>query len=126
MIASTTLPEKIALLTALAEQYGCPWLEFDEHMAKPSEILFRLDLQYLKTAGWMPLLVAAEEATVVACAPSPALAEEIRAMLGVETIRFLVTLPADLIRIIEHNQDVNPDFPPAAGPRFGSNEAVRR
>jgi uncharacterized membrane protein YidH (DUF202 family) len=114
-LVSANALKKQEALAALAEQYGCPWLEYDEQMAKPPEVLFEVDLQYLKTAGWMPLEVTAEEATVVACAPSPALAAEVRQTLGVDTVRFKVTLPADLIRIIEHNQDVNPGFPPAAG-----------
>jgi uncharacterized membrane protein YidH (DUF202 family) len=33
----------------------------------------------------------------------------------VTNVEFLAALPADLVRIIEHNQDVNPSFPPAAG-----------
>jgi uncharacterized membrane protein YidH (DUF202 family) len=35
--------------------------------------------------------------------------------LHVDTIDIKVAIPSDLIRIIEHNQDLNPGFPPAAG-----------
>jgi len=43
------------------------------------------------------------------------LANEIRKLLRVELINWLVALPSDLIRIIENNQDVNPHFPSSAG-----------
>ncbi|MEJ2032192.1 MAG: DUF202 domain-containing protein [Deltaproteobacteria bacterium] len=107
--------KKYEMLAALGERHGCPWVEYSERVTAPAPLLWRLDLEKLKTAGWFPRSVANGKATVIALEPGPALAAAIKEMLGVETVDFQVTLPEDLIRIIEHNQDVNPHFPPSAG-----------
>ncbi|MDA8163624.1 MAG: hypothetical protein M0017_01135 [Desulfobacteraceae bacterium] len=108
-------PGKHALLSALAERYGCPWVEYSEKVNAPVPLLWQFDLAKLKAEGWFPLSVTDRKAVVIATAPGPELAAEVKAMTGVEEVAFQVTLPADLIRIFEHNQDVNPRFPPTAG-----------
>ena len=107
--------ERSAQLAALSERFGCPWLEYDENIAAPMLLLLRLDLEALKRELWFPRRVENGRATVVACAPGPALAQHVQAVLGVSEVQFLVTLPSDLVRIVEHNQDLNPGFPPIAG-----------
>ncbi len=112
-----TLPprQKLESLRVLAERYGCPWIEYSEAVNGPAELLRRLDLEALKGAGWFPLAVSAGVATVIALDPGLELAAIAKKTLQVDEIQFLVTLPADLIRIIEHNQDLNPNFPATAG-----------
>lgn len=106
---------KHELLFSLAEFYGCPCVEFDEGIAASQDIMGRMDAERLKAALWFPLSVEQDKAEVIACYPdTPGLAEDIKKTLGVERIGFRVALPSDLLRIIEHNQDVNPGFPPAA------------
>jgi len=107
--------KKIEAILALAEEHGCPWTEYRENITGPAEVLRGLDLEQLKVEGWFPFQVGEGQARVIATAPSPALAAHICARLMVTDVAFVVTLPADLIRIIEHNQDVNPAFPPQAG-----------
>lgn len=107
--------EKFNALVALGERYGCPWVEYQETVIGPQFLLWRLDMGQLRAGGWFPRAVADGRATVIATAPSPALAEEIRRTLGVAEVEFQVTLPDDLARIFDHNQDLNPGFPPAAG-----------
>ena len=107
--------KKLEALLAVAEEHGCPWIEYRENINGPAEVLRRLDLEQLKSEGWFPHVVAADRARVIACAPTAALARAIGERLGVAAVEFVVTLPADLIRIIEHNQDLNPGFPPPAG-----------
>lgn len=102
-------------LTELSERYGCPWLEYDEQITAPMLLRLRLDLEELKKEGWFPRRIENGRATVIASAPSPELAQRISTLLGCEAVDFQVTLPADLHRIIEHNQDVNPGFSPTAG-----------
>jgi uncharacterized membrane protein YidH (DUF202 family) len=114
-MASTTASAKLALLTSLAERYDCPGLEFSESVTGPAAVLRRINPEQLKDEQWFPQRVQDNEASVIACRPTPELAAKIRQVLQVATVRFTVTLPADLIRIIEHNQDINPGFPPAAG-----------
>ena len=75
-----------------------------------------MDMERLKRALWLPLSITEEKAEVIACYPDdPQVRDDIQKTLQVKTIDFKVALPADLIRIIEHNQDLNPGFPPSAG-----------
>ena len=107
---------KHEILFCLAEQYGCPFVEYDEGLVVSQQIVRRMDMERLKRALWLPLSISTDRAEVIASYPAdPAVVEDIHSTLGVDTIAFKVALPADLIRIIEHNQDLNPGFPPAAG-----------
>jgi len=107
--------EKYKALKELSELHGCGWIEFDENIAQQLPLLLRLDLEKLKQDCWFPYKVVEDRATIITCRPNPDLAEEVKKVLGVATVDFLVTLPADLVRIIEHNQDVNPNFPASSG-----------
>jgi len=107
--------EKLQALAALAEQYGCPWVEYQESVTCPQFLLWKLDMAKLLAEGWFPRKVADGRATVIATAPGPEVAAKVREILGVQEVDFQVTLPEDLVRIFEHNQDLNPGFPPAAG-----------
>ncbi|MDD3814627.1 MAG: hypothetical protein PHZ02_08270 [Desulfocapsaceae bacterium] len=111
----TTGFEKLQALKDLSTKYDCPFVEFQESVTGPQFLLWKLDLKQFRTEGWFPRTVVDGRATVVAIAPCPALAESIRKTLAVSVVEFQVTLPSDLIRIIEHNQDVNPGFPATAG-----------
>ncbi len=102
-------------MSALAEQYGCPSIEFNERITGQGDILRQLDLEKLKNEGWFPQKVAVDQATVITHHPSPSLATKIKKTLHVSTVDFVVTLSGDLTRIIEHNQDINPGFRPEAG-----------
>ena len=107
---------KHEILFCLAEQYDCPFVEFDEGLIVSQQIVRRMDMERLKSALWLPISIAKEKAEVIASYPGdPLLQEDVRTTLGVAEIAFRVALPSDLIRIIEHNQDLNPGFPPAAG-----------
>jgi len=107
---------KHEILFSLAGQYDCPFVEFEEGLIVSQQIIRRMDMERLKRALWLPLSISKEKAEVIACSPGdPLVQEDIRSTLGVDEIAFKVALPSDLIRIIEHNQDLNPGFPPAAG-----------
>jgi uncharacterized membrane protein YidH (DUF202 family) len=107
---------KHGILRSLSEYYGLPWVEYSESLLPGDEVIGRLDLERLKETLWFPLSVSENSADVIVCDPDdPALTEEIQRTLKVERINKFISLPADLIRIIENNQDVNPNFPPSAG-----------
>jgi uncharacterized membrane protein YidH (DUF202 family) len=73
-------------------------------------------MERLKRSHWLPVSVRGKSAEVIAYQPdSPALMEEVKGSLGAEEVRFIVALPAEIVRMVENNQDINPDFPPAAG-----------
>jgi uncharacterized membrane protein YidH (DUF202 family) len=103
-------------LRRLSEHYGLPSVEYSESLLAGDETLNHLDLERLKEALWFPLSVGQNSADVIICNPEDAaLTEEIKKALKVEKINRFISLPDDLTRIIENNQDVNPNFPPSAG-----------
>ncbi len=102
---------KHELLFCLAEYCGCPFVEYDEGLMAPYLVTLRLDLERQKKALWYPLSVNGGEAEVVAYAPDdPSVIEDIKVTLNVSSVSFRVALPQDLVRIIENNFDVNPNF----------------
>ena len=114
-ILSLGIP-KHEILLCLSEHYGLPFVEFNEGLSTPGKIIESLDLEELKRDLWFPLSVGVEEARIAASSPSdPELGEKIKRTLGALSIRFVVALPSDLTRMIEHAQDVNPGFPSSAG-----------
>ena len=106
---------KHELLRCISEYYKLPFQEFHEGLLIPEAIASRLDLQALKGELWVPLSVNRGEAMVLVSDPqNDRLDETIKGRLAVERLKKTVALPTDIVRIIEHNQDVNPGFPPSA------------
>jgi len=102
---------KHEILFCLSEFYGLPFVEYSENVIASYFLVLRLDLEYLKKNLWFPLSVREKQAEIIAYRPDdPRVAEDIKKTLGVDQIDFRVALPADIIRIIEHNFDVNPYF----------------
>lgn len=107
---------KHEILLSLSGYYNLPYIEFDEEITISQSLLRSLDMERLKKALWCPLSLGKDFAEVAASNPdSPSLLEDVKKTLGVGNVRFVIALPADLVRIIENNQDVNPAFPPSAG-----------
>jgi uncharacterized membrane protein YidH (DUF202 family) len=107
---------KHEVLFCLKEYYGCPFVEYDQNVMASYFLTKRLDMERLKGALWFPLSAAQGRAEVIAYRPDdPSVIEDIKRTLKIDRIEFLVALPSDLIRIIENNFDVNPNFPTSAG-----------
>ena len=107
---------KHELLHCLTETFGCPAIEYDEGVIVAQQVLRRVDAERLKQALWFPLSLGAGRAEVIAWNPrDPGVLADVQKTLGVANIDLLAALPSDIIRIIEHNQDLNPAFPTAAG-----------
>lgn len=94
---------------------SCEAIEFRESIRIPESLLRGLNPEMLAAELWAPLSSNGESATVVAASPGPAVEEQARRVLGAKHIEFRVARPADIVRIIEHSQDLNPGFPPAGG-----------
>jgi uncharacterized membrane protein YidH (DUF202 family) len=90
-------------------------IEFSESLRIPEILAGALDLERLKAEQWAPLSVQGDRAVVVAAVPGPDVEARARRALGVAAVEFRVALPEDVVRIVEHSQDLNPGFPPAAG-----------
>lgn len=101
---------KHEILFCLTGYYSVPFAEYDEDIIVSSKIVRMMDLERMKKALWVPLYFDGEQAEVIAYNPDAFCAEEIRKTLNVRKVSFLVALPADVIRIIENNLDLNPNF----------------
>jgi uncharacterized membrane protein YidH (DUF202 family) len=109
------LPKDKAL-SYLSSYFGSPFLEYDEGLVVPPNAARMVDLEELKRDHWVPLSLKGDEATVAVCNPrDSALCDEIRRTLKVQRLRLIVALQSDLVRIVESNQDINPNFPHSAG-----------
>ncbi len=107
---------KHEILFCLSEFYGFPFVEYDESVIASYFITLRLDMEKLKQSLWFPRSVRQERAEVIAYLPDDQrVIDDIKKTLGVQHIDFIVALPSDIIRIIEHNFDVNPSFSFAGG-----------
>lgn len=91
---------------------GVHSIAFDEELLVPRALLRLLDLDRLRQAGWLPLSMDDGLARVAAVSPDdPAVAADVRAVLGAERIDFVRISAADFERTIANNEDVNPGFP---------------
>ena len=102
---------KHEILFCLSEYYGLPFVEYDESIITAYLLIIRLDMEKLKQSLWFPRSIRQDRAEVIAYRPDdPRVIDDIKKTLGVHHIDFIVALPADIVRIIEHNFDVNPSF----------------
>src|ERR1700690_1795427 len=107
---------KHEILLCLSEYYNAPFVEYDEGVIVSQQIMRRIDMERLKRVQWLPLSIQQDAAEVISCYPDdPVVIEDIKKTLHVKNITFRVALAADLVRIIEHNQDLNPGLPPSPG-----------
>ncbi|MDA8099299.1 MAG: hypothetical protein M0042_06705 [Nitrospiraceae bacterium] len=107
---------KHEVLFCLAARYHAPFVEYDESVVASYFLIFRLDMEQLKKRLWFPLSVREGCAEVIVHRPDdPGTAEDIKRTLGVISLTFRVAVPSDIIRIIEHNFDVNPRFAGCGG-----------
>jgi uncharacterized membrane protein YidH (DUF202 family) len=102
-------------LQSLAAQYGCPVVEYSEKVSAPFLVVKHLDVAAQKREGWLPLSVKDSRAKILTCRAPNEVADFARQRLGVQELDFVLTLPYDFIRVLEHSFDLNPDFPSEAG-----------
>ena len=107
---------KHEILFCLSEFYGLPFVEYDESIITAYLLIIRLDMEKLKQSLWFPRSVREDRAEVIAYRPDdPRVIDDIKRTLGVHHVDFIVALPADIVRIIEHNFDVNPSYSLSGG-----------
>jgi uncharacterized membrane protein YidH (DUF202 family) len=90
------------LLEALAEYYQCGWVEYDERLPVPPELLIGLDAEKLCTALWFPV---ARDGTAVIVAVrdplDPGLREDIQSTIKAEEFQYRVALAEDIASLIQ-------------------------
>ena len=89
---------KHRLLEALAAYYQCPFIEYDERLPIPPELLTGLSADALSTNQWMPV-IKEDTGTVVIAArhpDSPTMKEDIKKYVKAERYEYRVTLDFDI------------------------------
>jgi uncharacterized membrane protein YidH (DUF202 family) len=92
------------LVEALAEHYGCEWVEYDERLPVPPELLVGLDAQKLCAALWFPVALDSSDGAVVIAARNPRdplIEKEARDCLKADKFQFHVALAEDISYFIQ-------------------------
>lgn len=96
LLREFNLPKQ-TLLEALSSYYGCSYLEYDERLPVPPELLAGLDGERLSLSQWFPVGKSEETMTVAVNDPhDPVVLEEIRRCLETETLEIRVALSEDI------------------------------
>jgi uncharacterized membrane protein YidH (DUF202 family) len=90
------------LLEALALHYRCEWVEYDERLPVPPELLAGLDPARPCSNLWFPVSLDDDTVVIAARNPSdPLIVEEVTDCLKAEKYRFHVALAEDISYFIE-------------------------
>lgn len=96
LLREFNLPKQ-TLLEALSSYYGCPYLEYDERLPVPPELLAGLDGERLSLSQWFPVGKSGQAVTVAVNDPHDLVVlEEIRRYLKTETYEIRVALSEDI------------------------------
>ncbi|MCL5063451.1 MAG: type II secretion protein [Nitrospirae bacterium] len=96
LIREFGVPRRI-LLQALSGYYNCPFVEYDEKMPIPPELLSGLDGERLSMSQWFPIIRDGD--TVVIAANNPedrTVLDEVRKYIKAERYEFWVALAEDI------------------------------
>jgi uncharacterized membrane protein YidH (DUF202 family) len=85
------------LLQALSEYYHCPWVEYDERLPVPPELLAALDGHRPWVNQWFPVIKDGETLVIAATAPrDPATMSEVKSLFPGAKYEFRVALEQDI------------------------------
>jgi uncharacterized membrane protein YidH (DUF202 family) len=97
------------LLESLSLYYGCPWVEYDERVPIPFELLLELDAGSVCGGRWFP--VAKDHQTVLVAASNPKdpdLPDRLKTLVQAGKVEIRVALPEDVQAFIEDFLNENP------------------
>lgn len=98
------------LVEALAEHYRCGWVEYDERLPVPRQLLEGLDAEKLCQTLWFPVAKDGETAVIAACDPSdPQVAAEVARFVRAEKYEFQAALAEDVAAFIQDFLNAPPD-----------------
>ncbi len=92
------LPRAV-LLQALADYYHCPFVEYDERLPIPPELLTTgITTDQLRAEGWFPIIKEKDGSIVIACTnpADPGLPAKVKTYFGSAPYIFQVCLPDDI------------------------------
>jgi len=99
------------MLKTLSDYYGRPFVEYDERMPVPPELLAGLDGERLSMSQWFPII--RDNATVVIAANNPgdqAVRDEVRKYIPAESYEFWVALGEDIQWFIQDFLHAKPGY----------------
>ncbi len=99
------------LLDALALSFGCDWVEYDERIPVPAELLEDLDPERLDLKLWFPVALDGETVIIAARYPTdPFVIEDVRECMGADrNYEFFVALAEDITFFIEDFLNSDPE-----------------
>jgi uncharacterized membrane protein YidH (DUF202 family) len=101
LISEYKVPKHV-LLRAISNYYGCHFIEYDERMPVPPELLANLDGDILLGSLWFPVIRDGETVIIAANNPhDPVLLNEVRSFISAEKYEFLVALREDIAWYIQ-------------------------
>ncbi|MGE5256968.1 MAG: hypothetical protein ACM3KE_09870 [Hyphomicrobiales bacterium] len=90
------------LLESLSAHYGCPWVEYDERVPIPFELLCGLNASSVCRGRWFPVAKDHKTAVIATADPNdPDLPGKVKACVPAESYEFRVALPEDVQSFIE-------------------------
>ncbi len=85
------------LLAALSEYYNCPFIEYDERMPVPADLLRDVDGERLSLTGWFPVIREGDLVVIAARDPQDdRVFEEVKAAIKAGRYEFWVALDQDI------------------------------
>ncbi len=98
------------ILEALAAHYDCEWLEYDERLPVPPDILRGLDADRLYEENWVPVVKDGETVIIAAADPrDPQILATARECIAAERFEVRVALVEDIRGFIADFANSNPD-----------------
>lgn len=96
LIKEYDVPRRI-ILQALSSHYNCPYVEYDERMPIPPELLSGLDGERLSISKWFPIIKDDNTVVIAANNPEdPAMKAEVTKFIRAEKYEFWVALIEDI------------------------------
>jgi len=96
LIKEYDVPRRI-LLQSLSKHYNCPYVEYDERMPIPPELLSGLDSEKLSASLWFPIIKDRDTLVIAANNPQdPQVLKEVKSCIKAERYEFWVALGEDI------------------------------
>lgn len=98
------------LLEALSAYFDCGWVEYDERLPVPPELLTGLDAKQLTARRWFPVIKNGETVVIAAVDPNdPAMIDAAKKRVAAPRYEFRVALDEDITAFIEDFLNSTPD-----------------
>jgi uncharacterized membrane protein YidH (DUF202 family) len=110
LIREYRVPKHI-LLQALSEYYSCPFVEYDERLPIPPELLTDLDGERLSINQWFPVIKDGNTVVIAANDPSdPVVHEEVKKFIKADKYEFWAALGEDVQWFIQDFLHAKPGY----------------